>query len=53
MTPEVRLIGWDVVVKQNGEINLIEGNISPGARTIQMPIKEGLRKEYRSILGRF
>ena len=53
LIPEVRLIGWDVVVKPNGEVSLIEGNISPGARTIQMPIKEGLRTTYTDILGEF
>lgn len=51
--PDVRFVGWDVVVQRNGTVCFVEGNSNPGARTIQMPLKQGLKPAYVSVLGRF
>lgn len=44
--PEVRLIGWDVVVRMNKDgkmyVELIEGNDRPGVPTLQVPRQKGL-----------
>lgn len=51
--PEVRFIGWDVVIRNDGKICLLEGNFNPGARTIQMPLRRGIKPEYQKYLGKF
>lgn len=51
--PEVRFIGWDVVIRSDGKVCLLEGNSNPGARTIQMPLKRGIKPDYQKYLGRF
>ena len=40
--PEVRYVGWDVAVLDNGKIALIEGNYDPGHDVIQMIVQSGL-----------
>lgn len=51
--PEVRFIGWDAVIRNDGKICLLEGNSNPGARTIQMPLKRGIKPDYQKYLGKF
>ena len=51
--PSMRFIGWDVVVRKDGKVCLIEGNSNPGARTIQMPLKRGIKPDYQRFLGSF
>lgn len=51
--PEMRIIGWDVVIRDDGKICLLEGNSGPGARTIQMPLKRGIKPDYQKYLGKF
>lgn len=50
--PTARFAGWDVVIRNDGKICFIEGNCSPGARTIQMPLKKGIRDVYEQYLGK-
>lgn len=43
--PEVRLIGWDVVIRHDESgyfVELIEGNDRPGVPTMQVPYQKGL-----------
>ena len=49
----IRFIGWDVVIREDGRICLLEGNSNPGARTIQMPLKRGIKPDYQKYLGKF
>lgn len=51
--PEIRFIGWDAVVREDGKVCLIEGNARPGARTLQLPLKKGIKPTYQKYLGRF
>lgn len=51
--PTMRFIGWDAVVHENGKVCLIEGNSNPGARTLQLPLKKGIKPIYYKYLGKF
>lgn len=51
--PTMRFIGWDVVVREDGKVCLIEGNSNPGARTLQLPLKKGVKPVYYQYLGKF
>lgn len=48
--PQMRFVGWDVVVRKDGKICLIEGNSNPGARTLQLPLKKGVKPVYNKYL---
>lgn len=49
--PQVRFIGWDVVVR-NGDkglfVELIEGNDRPGVPTLQVPCQKGMYKKLKT-----
>lgn len=49
--PNCRYVGWDVVVGDDGNINLIEGNSKPGANLHQLTAGKGLRPIYEKYLG--
>ncbi len=53
MIPSMRFVGWDAVVRFDGRVCLIEGNSNPGARTLQMPLRRGVKADYQKYLGRF
>jgi hypothetical protein len=48
-------VGWDVCVRQNGEIELIEANAFPGVIGLQTARKQGLKPRLltkgKEILG--
>lgn len=49
MSPQVRFVGWDIVVRKDHDIyfvELIEGNDRPGVPTLQVPLQKGI---YRRI----
>lgn len=48
--PEVRYIGWDIVIKENGEFLLIEGNDNAD-HDFQQLYNKGLWKDYKLILN--
>lgn len=48
--PEMRYIGWDFSLNQNGKWELIEGNNPGGVHTLQLASGRGLKKEYDDIL---
>ena len=47
--PEVRYIGWDIVIRENGDFLLIEGNDNAD-HDFQQLYNKGLWKEYKEIL---
>ena len=53
IVPNARIVGWDVSIKDDGKICLIEGNHNPGADVHQMAAKKGLRSIYKKYLGDF
>lgn len=50
--PNVRLVGWDVVVRQKADgllyVELIEGNDRPGVPTLQVPGQKGIYKKVKN-----
>lgn len=48
--PNVRYVGWDVVIKGDGSFILIEGNDN-GDHDVQQLHYKGLWKEYKKVLG--
>lgn len=47
--PEVRYVGWDIVIKENGDSILLEGNDNAD-HDIQQLYNKGLWKEYKAII---
>ncbi len=43
--PDCRLIGWDIAVKKNGDVEVIEGNVTPELDLYQVISGKGLREE--------
>lgn len=43
--PKIRFAGWDVAVRENGDIEFIEGNHAPDFDLMQSPLKIGVRKK--------
>lgn len=50
--PEVRYVGWDIVIQDNGQFSLIEGNDNAD-HDIQQMFAPGLWKQYKSIIKYF
>lgn len=46
------IVGWDVCINQNGEVEFIEGNHAPGMGMIQTPNHRGVAKEFIRIVTR-
>ncbi len=44
--PQARILGWDIVLRDDNEIDVVEANAMPDAYGLQMPVKKG----YRSTL---
>ena len=40
--PCLRVVGWDVAILEDGTLELIEGNHSPGMNIVQAPAKHGV-----------
>lgn len=50
--PEVRYVGWDVVLTKDGEVSIIEGNCASDPDITQMPDQIGKWPEYLKIMDR-
>lgn len=53
MLPQLRYIGWDVAVKIDGSVCLVEGNHNAGSDVHQVAAGEGLRSLYEQYLGKW
>ena len=51
VVPSLRYVGWDVVVRKDRRISLIEGNRAAGARMLQLVHACGLKKVYDQFLN--
>lgn len=49
--PKVSIVGWDVVLRDNGLLEIIEGNHRPDAYGLQMPLKKGYRTRLNKLLN--
>lgn len=49
--PTLRYIGWDVAIKKDGTVCLIEGNHNAGSDVHQVAAGKGLRSLYEECLG--
>ena len=47
---DVRYIGWDVAVDENGNVQLIEGNFGADPDVTQMPIRRGIWPLFKPLL---
>ena len=50
MLPELRYIGWDVVVCENGTVTFLEGNTFAGVALQQHPLLEGKKPLYEKLM---
>lgn len=50
VVPELRHVGWDVAVRKDGRIELIEGNCMPGYDMMQSPDQIGKRGRYEEYI---
>ncbi|MDE7418992.1 MAG: hypothetical protein K2N35_02150 [Muribaculaceae bacterium] len=50
--PQNYITGWDVVINQNEEIELIEGNHGPDWDVMQSPLKVGVKQKLIQALGK-
>lgn len=48
--PCLRVVGWDVAILEDGTLELIEGNHSPGMNIVQAPAKHGDYERFSSLL---
>lgn len=48
--PCLRVVGWDVAILEDGTLELIEGNHSPGMNIVQAPAKHGVHEKFESML---
>ena len=48
--PCLRVVGWDVAILEDGTLELIEGNHSPGMNIVQAPAKHGVYERFSSML---
>ncbi|WP_058991114.1 sugar-transfer associated ATP-grasp domain-containing protein [Anaerococcus rubeinfantis] len=47
---EVRYVGWDIAILDNGEVSIIEGNCSADPDITQMPEQIGRWEEYKKVI---
>lgn len=48
--PCLRVVGWDVAILEDGSLELIEGNHSPGMNIVQAPAKHGVHDKFANML---
>ena len=48
--PCLRVVGWDVAILEDGRLELIEGNHSPGMNIVQAPGKHGVHEKFEKML---
>lgn len=48
--PEAPVVGWDICIDSNNNIELIEGNHLPDVDLLQSPLKRGIKAKVESML---
>lgn len=51
LIPKAKIIGWDIVVRDNEQIELIEANAMPDAYLPQMSLKKGNKTRLQQLLS--
>jgi glutathione synthase/RimK-type ligase-like ATP-grasp enzyme len=49
--PEAKLVGWDIAIRQDYSIVIIEGNHMPDFDVMQSPAQRGIKKEFLEVVG--
>lgn len=52
VTPWIRYVGWDVALKSDGSVCIIEGNCASDPDIIQMPDQIGKWEKYRKVINK-
>lgn len=52
VSEDVRYVGWDVAILDNGEVSIIEGNCSSDPDITQMPEQIGRWLEYKKVIDK-
>lgn len=50
--PQVRHVGWDVVIGKNSEIIILEGNSRPDPILVQLTNRKGIWNDYKRNIGK-
>lgn len=50
VVPEATVVGWDICIDSNNNIEIIEGNHLPDVDVLQSPLKIGIREKVESML---
>lgn len=50
--PDAKIIGWDVAIREDYEVIIIEGNHMPDFDLMQSPSRKGIKKEFYDIIGK-
>ncbi|MCF0121141.1 MAG: hypothetical protein HUJ65_05830 [Oscillospiraceae bacterium] len=50
--PKIRLVGWDVMIRHDGHICVMEANSAPECSSHQMCAHRGLKEIYQNYLGK-
>jgi hypothetical protein len=48
--PEAKIIGWDVAIRNDYEVIIIEGNHMPDFDLMQSPSRKGIKKKFYDII---
>jgi len=49
--PEAKIVGWDIAVRKDYSIVIIEGNHMPDFDLMQSPARKGVKKEFLEIVN--
>lgn len=50
---EVKYVGWDIAILDNGDVSIIEGNCSADPDITQMPEQVGRWEDYKKVIDKF
>ena len=49
--PEAKIVGWDIAIRKDYSIVIIEGNHMPDFDVMQSPARKGVKKEFLEIVN--
>ena len=50
LTPDAPVVGWDICIDSNNNIEILEGNHMPDVDVLQSPLKIGIKAKVESML---